>query len=79
MILYDLHTFFMYINLDLADVHRMLELTLEEAMNREQGIQLVKMFDNYFPEEFLEEYLDYYEMSKNEFIQVLDKHTNKDL
>ena len=78
--LYDLHTFFMYIKFGFGRCTQDVGIDIRRgAMTREQGIQLVKMFDNYFPEEFLEEYLDYYEMSKNEFIEVLDKHTNKDL
>ena len=37
------------------------------------------MFDNYFPEEYLESYLNYFSLKEEEFIQILDKHTNKNL
>jgi len=47
------------------------------AMNREQAIELVKIYDNHFPEEFLELYLEYYQMSEQEFFDVLEKHSNK--
>ena len=46
-------------------------------MDREQGINLVKMYDNYYPEEWIDLYLDYYNMSKPEFDNVLDSHINK--
>ena len=49
------------------------------AMTREQAIQLVNIYDNQLPEEYLEEYLEYFQMSKDEFNQVIDKWANKDL
>ncbi len=48
-------------------------------MTREQAIQLVNIYDNQLPEEYLEEYLEYFQMSKDEFNQVIDKWANKDL
>lgn len=78
--LYDLHTFLMYIKFGFGRCTQDVGIDIRRgAMNREQGIQLVKMYDNHFPEEFLEEYLEYYEISKEKFTNVLDKHTNKDL
>ena len=49
------------------------------AMTRDQAINLVKIYDNCYPKEFLDLYLDYYEMSKSEFDGVLDYHVNKKL
>jgi len=49
------------------------------AMTREQGLNLVRLYDNHFPEEFLSEYLDYYQMNKKEFLKVIDHWANKDL
>ena len=49
------------------------------AMLRDQAVHLVKMYDGGFPEEFMETYLEYYEMSRDEFEQVLDKWANKSL
>lgn len=49
------------------------------AMTREQAVQLVKMYDNQPPEKFYDEYCDYYQMKKSDFLDTLDKWTNKDL
>ena len=49
------------------------------AMNREQAINLVRLYDGHYPDEFIELYLDYYGMSQKEFDEVIDKYANKDL
>jgi hypothetical protein len=49
------------------------------AMSRDQAINLVKIYDNMYPHEFIDLYLDYYKMSKQEFDDVLEKWVNKDL
>ena len=48
-------------------------------MTRDQALNLVKIYDNSYPEQFLDQYLDYYEMKKDEFHNVLDTHVNKSL
>ena len=49
------------------------------AMSREQAVQLVKMYDDMIPDKHFEEYCDYYKMSMDEFLQVIDKWANRDL
>ena len=49
------------------------------SMTRDQAINLVNMYDNSYPEEFVVLYLDYYQMTQHEFNLVLDKYANKDL
>jgi hypothetical protein len=48
-------------------------------MDRDQAINLVQIYDNQYPEQFLDVYLGYYEMTQQEFDSVLDKWTNKKL
>jgi hypothetical protein len=48
-------------------------------MTREQGLNLVKMYDNAYPYHLIDTYLEYYQMTKDEFDEVLDKYANKDL
>ena len=48
-------------------------------MSREQAINLVNIYDNAYPEIYIQDYLDYFEMSKKEFDIVLDKWVNKNL
>jgi hypothetical protein len=49
------------------------------AMDREQALNLVKLYDGHYPEQFIQEYLDYYKMSKIEFDETLDRWANKEL
>ena len=46
-------------------------------MTRDQGKNLVNLYDNHYPEEFIDQYLEYFEMNMNEFNKVLDKWANK--
>ena len=48
-------------------------------MTRSQGINLVKLYDNNYPEQFLDQYLDYYQMTKREFNKTIDFWANKKL
>ena len=49
------------------------------SMNRDQAKNLVKLYDGQYPEEFLNIYLDYYQMKRRDFDLVLDRYANKDL
>ena len=49
------------------------------AMTRSQGLNLIRLYDGNYPEEYIQDYLEYYEISQNEFNNVLDKFANKDL
>ena len=48
-------------------------------MTRDQALNLVKMYDNSYPHDLIDIYLDYYQMTKKEFDEVLDKYANTDL
>ena len=48
-------------------------------MDREQAINLVNLYDGHFPEEFIETYLNYYQMTLQEFNNVIDSWVNEDL
>ena len=49
------------------------------SMTREQAINLVKLYDNAYPHDLIDVFLDYYKMTKKEFDDVLDKYANADL
>ena len=49
------------------------------AMTREQAVQLVKMYDARAPEEYYDEYCEYYKMKKVDFLETIDKFANKNL
>jgi N-acetyl sugar amidotransferase len=47
------------------------------AMNREQAITLVNIYDGRYPIEFEKIYLEYFNLSKKKFHKILDKWANK--
>ncbi|MAD95356.1 MAG: legionaminic acid biosynthesis protein PtmG [Rhodobacteraceae bacterium] len=49
------------------------------AMTRSQAINITNKFDGEFPEQHIDSYLAYYDMTREEFDVVLDKWANKDL
>tara|TARA_E500000178_G_scaffold342537_1_gene387920 strand:+ start:411 stop:950 length:540 start_codon:yes stop_codon:yes gene_type:complete len=66
-VLYALHTYLMYLKFGFgrANQDALIEIRLG-AMDREQALNLVRLYDGYYPEEFIGLYLDYYQMSKSE-------------
>ena len=49
------------------------------AMTRNQAKNLVNLYDNQYPTEYINIYLDYYKMTKKNFQNILDKWANKKL
>lgn len=49
------------------------------SMDRDQALNLVRVFDNQFPKHFIQLYLDYYRITRSEFDQVLESCVNKNL
>lgn len=78
--LFDLHCYLMYLKFGFGrctadaciDVRR-------GALDREQAVELIKKFDNVYPEPYIDQYLEYFEMTQEEFDAALDKHANKKL
>lgn len=78
--LYALHTYLMYLKFGFGRANQDACIEVRRgAMDREQAVNLVRLYDGYYPEEFIEQYLDYYQMTQSEFDQVLDKYANQDL
>ena len=78
--LYDLHTYLMYLKFGFGRATQDAGIDIRRgAMSRDQAIQLVRLYDNHLPDEYLSHYLDYYEMSEIEFKETIDKWANKDL
>lgn len=78
--LYALHTYLMYLKFGFGRATQDAGIEIRRgAMSREEAIELVKRYDGQFPEEFLDTYLDYYQMTREEFDAVLDRWANKEL
>ena len=79
-VLYSLHTYMMYLKFGFGRAVQDAGIEIRRgAMNREQAINLVNLYDGIFPKDNLEIYLDYFKMKKVDFFDVLKKWTNKDL
>ncbi|MBT6231238.1 MAG: N-acetyl sugar amidotransferase [Candidatus Scalindua sp.] len=78
--LYSLHCYMMYLKFGFGRATQDVGIEIRRgAMTREQGVNLVKLFDGHFPEEFIDIYLEYYQMERKEFDMVIDKYANKEL
>ena len=78
--LYALHTYLMYLKFGFGRANQDACIEVRRgAMDRQQAVNLVRLYDGYYPSEFIELYLDYYQMSKQDFDSVIDKFANKDL
>ena len=78
--LYALHTYLMYLKFGFGRANQDACIEVRRgAMDREQAVNLVRLYDGHYPEEFIELYLTYYRMTLNEFDDVLDRYANKEL
>ncbi len=79
-VLYDLHTYLMYLKFGFGRATQDAGIDIRRgAMTRNQAIQLVSIYDNELPVAYLDEYMDYFQMDREEFDLVIDKWVNKDL
>ncbi len=77
---YALHTYLMYLKFGFGRANQDASIEIRRgAMDRTQAVNLVQLYDGHFPDEFLELYLDYYQMDRSQFDSVLDRWANHDL
>lgn len=78
--LYPLHTYFMYLKFGFGRCMQDACIDIRSGrLSREDALEMVKKYDGEFLEELIPTYLDYYEMTREEFDAVIDKHANKEL
>lgn len=78
--LYALHAYMMYLKFGFGRATQDAGIEIRRgAMTRDQALNLVKMYDNSYPHHLIDTYLEYYEMTRDEFDAVLDSYANKDL
>lgn len=78
--LYALHTYLMYLKFGFGRANQDASIEIRRgAMDRSQAVNLVRIYDGHYPEEFLETYLNYYQITRMEFDGALDKWANQDL
>lgn len=78
--LYTLHTYLMYLKFGFGRANQDAAIEIRRgAMDRAQAVNLVNLYDGRYPERFVEQYLEYYRMTPEQFDAVLDRWVNKDL
>jgi N-acetyl sugar amidotransferase len=78
--LYALHTYLMYLKFGFGRATQDACIEVRRgAMDRAQAVNLVRLYDGHYPEEFMAKYLEYYRMTQSEFDAVLDRYANRDL
>lgn len=78
--LYALHTYLMYLKFGFGRANQDASIEIRRgAMDRDQAVNLVRLYDGQHPAEFESLYLDYYQMSQAEFDGVIDRYANKEL
>jgi N-acetyl sugar amidotransferase len=78
--LYALHTYMMYLKFGFGRATQDAGIEIRRgAMTREQAVNLVRLYDGHYPEEFIDVYLNYYQMDRKKFDAVVDRWANKDL
>ena len=78
--LYALHTYLMYLKYGFGRATQDACIEIRRgAMDREQAKNLVSLYDNNYPDTFIDDYLSYYKISQLKFDKVLNKFVNKKL
>lgn len=78
--LYALHTYLMYLKFGFGRAIQDASIEIRRgAMDRDQALNLVRIYDGLYPEDYIDTYLNYYQMTKKDFDSVIDKWANKDL
>lgn len=78
--LYPLHSYLMFLKFGFGRANQDACIDVRRgAMERDQAVNLVRLYDGQFPAEHLKKYLDYFEMTEATFMAVLDKWANKDI
>ena len=78
--LYALHTYLMYLKFGFGRANQDASIEIRRgAMDRDQAVNLVRLYDGQYPDEYIASYLDYYKMSESEFDAVLDRFANRNL
>ncbi len=78
--LYPLHVYLMYLKFGFGRTTQDAGIDVRRgAMSREQAVQLVKMYDNLYPNQYFESWCEYYGITLDELLSVFDKWVNKSL
>ena len=78
--LQDLHAYMMYIKFGFGRAWSDACIEIRAGrMTRNEGIEMVKRYDGIFPYEYLDDYLEYFEMTEEEFWNTIDSFRSSDI
>lgn len=78
--LYPLHVYLMYLKFGFGRTTQDAGIDVRRgAMSREQAVQLVSMYDDFYPEKYFDKWFKYYDIDMKYLQLVFDKWANKDL
>jgi len=78
--LYPLHVYLMYLKYGFGRATQDAGIDVRRgAMSRAQAVQLVKMYDDFYPEEYFESWCQYYGIGREDLLEVFDRWANRDL
>jgi N-acetyl sugar amidotransferase len=76
----DLHAYMMYIKFGFGRAWSDACIEIRAGrMTREQGIEMIKKYDGVFPEKYLDDYLRFYDMTRDEFWGIVDSFRSPDI
>ena len=75
-----LHDYFKFLKFGFgrATDHASIDIR-NKRLTRDEGLEKVKRYEGKIPTKYIDEFLDEFEFSKEEFLKICDKFTNKDL
>jgi N-acetyl sugar amidotransferase len=78
--LQDLHVYLMFLKFGFGRATSDASIALREGWtNKDETLEWIETYDGEFPSKYLQDYLDYFDMSYDEFMAVLDSHANMDI
>jgi N-acetyl sugar amidotransferase len=78
--LYDLHCYLMFLKFGFGRCSQDVGIDIRRgALSRKQGVALVRAYDGEYPEPYIDDYLKYFNMTLDEFNDVIDLYANKSL
>lgn len=78
--LYDLHAYLMFLKFGFGRATQDAGIDIRSGrMTREEGFEMVKKYDEIYPTQYINTYLEYYKISKEELDTIFDKWANRDL
>lgn len=78
--LYDLHAYLMFLKFGFGRATQDAGIDIRRgAMTRQDGFKMVELYDEIYPAQYIQTYLDYYQIDKEELDAIFDKWANKEL